>query len=245
MAGRREAGRYPACAIACAIVLLQPFAARGAGAASLGGAYFIDDAEIPKMQACEFEQWGSFASNRDRVFISNPACTVNLGRPVEIGATFIRARQGGAWSTLQAATAKTVLTPIEPGRLGVAVSAAVVYDWSARTLNSLVFNVPLSYEPAKELRLNVNVGWIYDASLNRHYLTGGGGFAWNFTKQWSLLGEAFAVIGQDQANPRIQTGLRYTPIEAVDLDLIYGHNIQGERAHWITLGLNVRVGGDK
>jgi hypothetical protein len=238
---RRTAAR----AIACAIVLLQPFAAAGAHAASLGGAYFVDDAEIPKINVCESEQWGSFAGNRDRVFVVNPACTVNLGRPVEIGATFVRGRQDGEWATLQAATAKTVLTPIEPGRLGVGLSGAVVYDWNARALNSVVVNVPLSCEPVQDLRLNVNVGWLYDASLSRHFLTTGGGFAWGFTKQWSLLGEVFAVVGQEQANPRVQAGLRYTPIDAVDIDVLYGHNIQGERAHWITLGLNFRIGDDR
>jgi hypothetical protein len=40
----------------------------------------------------------------------------------------------------------------------------------------------------------------------------------------------------------VQAGLRYTPIDAVDIDVLYGHNIQGERAHWITLGLNFRIG---
>ena len=40
--------------------------------------------------------------------------------------------------------------------------------------------------------------------------------------------------------PRMQAGLRYTPVDNIDIDLIYGRNITGEDANWITLGLNVR-----
>jgi hypothetical protein len=35
--------------------------------------------------------------------------------------------------------------------------------------------------------------------------------------------------------PRMQAGLRYSPIKTVDVDVIYGHNLIGERANWITL----------
>ena len=38
----------------------------------------------------------------------------------------------------------------------------------------------------------------------------------------------------------MQAGLRYTPMENIDIDLIYGRNITGEDANWVTLGLNVR-----
>ena len=41
-------------------------------------------------------------------------------------------------------------------------------------------------------------------------------------------------------DPRFQAGIRITPIETVDLDLIYGRNITGENANWVTVGLNVR-----
>jgi hypothetical protein len=33
----------------------------------------------------------------------------------------------------------------------------------------------------------------------------------------------------------MQAGLRYSPIKTVDVDVIYGHNLIGERANWITL----------
>ena len=40
--------------------------------------------------------------------------------------------------------------------------------------------------------------------------------------------------------PRTQIRLRFTPQDNIDLDLICGHKITGENAHWLTLGRNLR-----
>ena len=40
--------------------------------------------------------------------------------------------------------------------------------------------------------------------------------------------------------PRFQTGVRYRPNEIFSVDLIYGHNITGESANWITIGTTIR-----
>jgi len=38
----------------------------------------------------------------------------------------------------------------------------------------------------------------------------------------------------------VQAGVRFSPTDKIDLDLIYGRNVNGENAHWLTLGFNVR-----
>jgi len=40
--------------------------------------------------------------------------------------------------------------------------------------------------------------------------------------------------------PRIQLGLRFTPRDNFGIDVIWGHNINGNNGHWGTLGLTVR-----
>jgi len=57
--------------------------------------------------------------------------------------------------------------------------------------------------------------------------------------------EVFGIAGpqgdpRSQTQPRFQAGLRVTPIETIDFDVIYGRNITGENANWITIGMNVR-----
>lgn len=49
----------------------------------------------------------------------------------------------------------------------------------------------------------------------------------------------FGLTGQ-QSESRMQTGLRYSPIKSIDLDVIYGHNLIGEKANWITVGVTAR-----
>ena len=61
----------------------------------------------------------------------------------------------------------------------------------------------------------------------------------------TLIGEVFGFAGDNKNDPRFQLGLRYTPVESFDIDVIYGRNLTGERADWITVGLNVRWGPDK
>jgi hypothetical protein len=42
-----------------------------------------------------------------------------------------------------------------------------------------------------------------------------------------------------RGEPHVQAGLRYSPIKTVDVDVIYGHNLIGERANWITAAVTV------
>lgn len=229
--------------IICILLLGSHVFLGDAHAAQLGGAYFVDDAEIGPSGSCEIESWASFAGNSDRILVSNPACVFNLGRPVELGATYLRTRSDGVWGTTLAATAKTILVPIDGSRPGIGVTGAVTYDAINAVVNGLIVTVPVTIELSKQFRVNVNGGLQYDPSRQQLFATPGAGFSWNFVKSLSLNAEVFAIIGPAQANPRSQIGIRYTPIENIDFDVIYGRNLSGEQAHWLTAGLNVRFGG--
>jgi hypothetical protein len=213
-------------------------------AASLGGAYFVDDAEIGSPGSCEVEHWGSFAANSDHILVSNPACVFNLGRPVELGTTFLRTRSDGEFASTVAASAKTVFIASGGQGWGIGASGSVTYDLSNKALNGLIANIPVTYDVNKELRFNINAGVQYDPTQNQAFMTTGAGVAWNFVKPLSLLAEVFAVIGPGETNPRYQVGIRYLPTKSVDVDVIYGRNLTGERSNWITLGVNFRTGED-
>jgi len=134
---RRRQGRIYACsggfAFAFFIVLLstgpEAFAAR------LGGAYYVDDAEIGKLGSCEIESWSSFAANGDRIAVFSPACVLNLGAPVELGTNIVNLRSDGEGDTIITLTAKTVPIPIGPSGFGLAIAGAVVYDPGHQTGN--------------------------------------------------------------------------------------------------------------
>jgi hypothetical protein len=94
------------------------------------------------------------------------------------------------------------------------------------------------------MRINAIAGWLWDRTVNRHYLTYGMGFDWKLTDvlQWTI--EAFGQAGASDdpyvIRPRFQTGLRYRPNEIFSVDVIYGRNISGENANWITIGTTIR-----
>jgi hypothetical protein len=125
---------------AVAVTLLSfSFAPLGeAFAARLGGAYYVDDAEIGKPGSCEIETWSSFAASGDRIAVFSPACVVNPGRPVEVGTNLVDLRSDGQEDVLATLTAKTVPIPIGRSGFGLAVAGAIVYDPLNQTGSGLI-----------------------------------------------------------------------------------------------------------
>jgi hypothetical protein len=121
----RPSSRALALALALLIFLFAPLAQ--AFAARLGGAYYVDDAEIGKPGSCEIESWSSFAANGDRIAVFSPACVVNPGRPVEVGTNLVDLRSNGQEDVLATLTAKTVPIPIGRNGFGLAIAGAIVY----------------------------------------------------------------------------------------------------------------------
>jgi hypothetical protein len=244
-------GQGSACAragtlgLAVLVLALPPLA--GARAAKQGGPYFVDDAEIGPVGSCEFSQFASSAHNGDHIYGFSPACVVGLGAPVEIGSNLLNFRSDGVVDPLVSLTGKTVPIPLPGGGrpgFGLALSGEFVWDTTTNTLNNLFINVPLTYDFNDRLRLNVNVGALYNANPSVLLATVGLGVSWNFVDRWTVISEVFALVGPGETNPRFQTGLRYNPIKAVDCDFIYGHNLTGEGANWFTVALTVRIGDD-
>jgi hypothetical protein len=108
-------------------------------------------------------------------------------------------------------------------------------------------NLPLTFEVSEPFKINLNAGWLHESAEGLDWFTWGAGFDWNFARQFTLIAEVFGQLGDLPSagsgkirEPRAQGGLRYTPVENIDIDLIYGRNLTGENANWVTLGLNVR-----
>ena len=229
-------------------VALVPEAARGARPRGGGGA---------RGRAgpgdCKVESWVSAATNHDFLAVTSPACVVNLGIPVEVGAYIERSRSDGEWASGAGPKAKINLIPAETGKIGVGLAAAATWDLGNGAHTGNVIYMPVTFQPIDTFRINVNGGWEYDATARLSYAYWGAGFEWNFVKPLTLIGEIYGLYGdlpaveEDEApaprsirEPRTHIGLRITPQDNVDIDLIYGHNTGGSNAHRLTLGLNLR-----
>src|SRR5947207_6319516 len=229
-------------AIAVAAAILAWFPAGEARAAN--GAYAVDAADISEAGSCKIESWLSAASNTDFSAVANPSCVVDPFKPVELSMLTNRAKSDGEWSTSIQPKAKMNFIPTGIGKLGVSFYAGGSFDVATGQNLTAFAVVPATYRLSETMRINLNGGWLWDRRADRHYLLYGLGFDWKFTDrlQWTI--EAFGQAGASDVpsvvRPRFQTGVRYRPNEIFSVDLIYGHNITGENANWITLGTTIR-----
>ena len=223
-----------------AVASLAAILAAGQARAA-GGAYAVDDVEIGKPGECKVETFGQGADNRDSIFATVPACVFNLFRPVEVSSAIVRFRQDGEMGTGLTLKGKTNILPANVGTFGLGVSGGTAFDLITDELVATFATGIATYKFNEQVKLNLNAGWLFDRVIDQHLFTWGAGLEWSPIEKWTLIGEVFGFVGDGVNNdPRAQVGLRYTPMEAFDIDLIYGYNITGEHANWVTLGLNVR-----
>jgi len=235
--------------IAAAIAALVVIPAQDARAAN--GAYAVDAADISEVGSCKVESWMSAASNTDFTAVANPSCVVDPFRPIELSMQTIGSRSDGDWSTTIAPKAKANFIPTGIGRWGLAAYAGGSFDAATGEALTAFAVIPATFRLSETMRINLNGGWLWDRTWDRHYLTYGIGFDWKFTDtlQWTIetFGQAGASEIRSVVQPRFQTGVRYRPDEIFSVDVIYGRNITGENANWITLGTTIRfpVGGSE
>ena len=224
--------------VACVVAATTGFSSEARAA---GAAYQVDTAEVSEVGSCKVESWISSASNHDVIASVSPSCVVSMFRPVEVSAQFSRTRSDGEWGTSVTPKVKTNIVPTAIGSWGFAISATAAYDLITKENTALAVTVPTTLRMSNVVRINLNVGWQLDRTTDRNYLTYGAGFDWRTPDNiWTLTGEVFGQAGAalDQpglVEPRFQLGLRYRPVDQFNIDLIYGRNLAGERANWITL----------
>jgi len=210
-----------------------------------GGAYATDAADVGEAGNCKVESWASFASNSDFIGAVNPSCVVDLGRPVEVSTQILRGRSDGEWNTFVAPKFKTNLIPTAIGQWGVAIAGGAVYDGVEKDLAGFFAYLPATFRISNVMRINVNAGWAWDRLADIHYATYAAGIDWRTPDNvWTLTAEVFGLVGQadtaTEKQPRFQLGLRWRPVDRFSVDVIYGRNILGESANWITLGTSIR-----
>src|SRR3981189_3756818 len=213
-------------------------------ARAANGAFAVDAADISEVGSCKVESWISAATNTDFSAVANPSCVVDPFKPVELSLLTNHAKSDGEWSTSIQPKAKMNLIPTGIGKLGVSFYAGGSFDVATGEHLAAFAVIPATYRLSETMRINLNGGWLWDRRADRHYLLYGLGLAWKLTDtlQWTI--EAFGQAGASDTpsvvRPRFQTGVRYRPNEIFSVDVIYGHNITGENANWLTIGTTVR-----
>ena len=227
-----------------AATAILPWLADDARAAN--NAYAVDAADISETGSCKIESWLSSATNTDFSAVANPSCVVDPFKlkPVELSLLTNRARSDGEWSTSIAPKAKMNFLPTGVGRLGVSGYVNASFDAVTGENLTIAAVIPATYRLSETMRVNFNGGWLWDRTIDQHYFTYGIGFDWKFTNtlQWTIeaFGQAGATDTPSVVRPRFQTGVRYRPNDIFSVDVIFGHNITGENASWLTIGTTIR-----
>jgi hypothetical protein len=209
-----------------------------------GSAYAVDTAEVGEVGNCKLESWLSWADNRDFIAAMTPACVVDFGHPVDLSAQVQRSRADGEWSTTVSPKLKTNIVPTAIGRFGFAVSATATVDTISRDATTFMVTVPATLRLSERMRLNLNAGWMLDRVLDANFFTYGAGVDWIVHGPWIVTAEVFGQTSRGDfgsiVKPRWQAGLRFRPVDAFSVDVIYGRNITGENANWLTLAATAR-----
>ena len=207
-------------------------------ARAANGAYAVDAADISEVGSCKVESWLSTATNTDFSAVANPSCVVNIFRPVELSLQTIRSRSDGEWSTTLAPKAKTNFVPTGIGRFGVSFYAGGSFDAMTGENLTAFAVVPATYRLSETMRINLNGGWLWDRTLDRHYPDLWPRFRLETHRRPAMdhrgVRPGRRIGCPERGRPRFQTGLRYRPNEIFSVDVIYGRNISGENANWIT-----------
>jgi hypothetical protein len=244
----------PPAVLLVASILIVVAGAFSEQAWAAGAAYQVDTSEVSDAGNCKVESWASWASNRDFIGAVSPACAFNIGRPLEVSTQFTRTRGDEEWGTGAIPKAKLNLRPSGIGSFGVAISAQAGFDLLTRENTSLAVTIPATMRLSENTRINLNAGWLWDRIEDHHFMTYGVGFDSRTSDNvWTVTAEVFGQIGTAEVTttvqPRFQAGLRYRPIDRFNIDLIYGRNITGEVANWVTLATIMRfpppTGGKK
>jgi len=241
MPGRKRLWWLPLAA-ACVATAAAPQRAQAAGAA-----YQVDTVEISEAGACKVETWSSFADNKDRILAMSPACSVPFVRPLELSMQGYIPRSDGEWGGALIPKVKVNLFDSAIGVPGFAVSATAAHDLVTNQNTAVAATAISTLRLSNVVRINVNAGWLWDRPSDQHYFIYGLGTDWRTPDNvWTVTAEVFGQIGKaimdnpGATRPRFQAGLRWRPIDRWNFDVIYGRNLTGENANWITLATILR-----
>lgn len=199
-----------------------------------GGAYVVDDGAINAPGSCNVDAW--YSANRQASGTLSPACTFSALPTVQWGAALSR----GGGETQVSPQLKTQVVAREDLGLELAISAGLHVALDRRhALEGAELNVPLTWQPFQPLRLNLNAGWshAYDDGERNQRLTWGAGAEYQVADRWTLIAERYGQQGGDQAwqaGPRLHVG------ERIDVDLLVGRSLVGERNQWLSTGATLR-----
>jgi hypothetical protein len=147
----------------------------------------------------------------------------------------VRDRREGDWGTAVAPAVKIALLDADEDGVGAALSMGSGHAGIQRRADTLYAVVPVTVPVTERFNVHLNGGVERDQAAGVTELVWGLGVQHAFDRL-ELIGEVF---GGETGRPGFQAGVRPFLFDTdVALELAYGNNLDGDRAHWLTVGLS-------
>lgn len=206
------------------------------------GAYLVDDGGIVDSKEVQIENWYSRSTTGEDIYVTNPTYQLLPNAEFAIQETYDANSQNvnSLWPQVKylwnksddISSATTV--GINYSSVNDQIYGAYVYSSNTLKINDI-------------LDLHLYLGWQNWRNALRNdkstdFLNYGVGADLKLSSKFSFIPEIFYPNGtfkNADTRPATQFGLRHLTNDHIVLDLIYGHNINGNHQNWMTCGVTV------
>jgi hypothetical protein len=207
--------------------------------ARASGPYIVDDAAITPPGTGQIEAWLSLSRDNSIVnFV--PATTLRPLPSVEWSLTLNGSRVFNSAATTVAMQGKWQLRDPDHGQFGLALAGNVALDAGTGRAGTAHLYSALTVPAGERIRLHGNLGWSRSFGDDRRSTLN-----WGARAEAAVVPDRLAVhaeaFGASRGGAGYQVGLRPTNRKGnVDLELLFGRNLAGERHKWLTMGTAIR-----
>jgi hypothetical protein len=203
------------------------------GAAFARAPYAVDDAGITDMGRIQSADWFSHSDKGENLAVLGVAFT-----PVKsLETTFQAGRDAGQGNNVTQLTLqeKYLWHAAGADQWASSLVGGVNYNTIAGKTSGAYAYVPVTFTVTKDINFSIDGGWQYDRGADRNYATWGTNATYQAT---SAIGFAAEFFGRNTGRAGEQAGINWqTASQSLTVDVIYGHNIDGNSSEWGTLGL--------
>jgi hypothetical protein len=207
-------------------------------AVAAGGTHVVDDAPVETPGVCNSELFGKHFGPGRRTTTATLNCTFKAAPQLELGLALARTRDRGALETAFGPAFKWNFVEGADDSPGLAVVGVMKVAAETGRVEFATLFVPLTLALADGFAFSLNAGWQHVRLADRpDSMKVGGQVEAAVADGLCLMAELFATVGD---RPGAQTGLRWTPAEAFDMDLTLGHKVDGVSTLSAAAGLTFR-----
>lgn len=207
-------------------------------ALAAGGTHIVDDSAVETPGLCNTELFGKYFGPGRWSGTANLNCTFKTAPRLELGVGLVRTQERDGQETAIGPAFKWNLAEPTGGSPGLALVGAMKLATETGRIESATLFVPVTFAVSDGLALSLNLGWQHVRLADTpNTATFGAQLDAAVAERLGLMIEAFATL-EDQ--PGAQAGLRWTPVDALDLDLTLGHKVDGVSDLSLAIGAVLR-----